>query len=112
MQRSIPRLAAALAAAVLAGIMPAPAAAQAELGRNLAATCANCHGTGGVSVNAVFQAARVLNGVPVVGLGPMRPTSPPGIQKQLPSDSMPLPCVKRLVCTMPVPGPVIMMMLP
>jgi cytochrome c553 len=42
---------------VLAGIMPAPAAAQAELGRNLAATCANCHGTGGVSVGVTATLA-------------------------------------------------------
>ena len=42
-------------AAVLAGAV-GPALAQApdpNLGRNLAATCANCHGTNGVSQGAV-----------------------------------------------------------
>ena len=60
MHRSVPRFAASLAAAALVGSMPAPAAAQAphpELGRNLAATCANCHGTGGVSAGVTASLA-------------------------------------------------------
>jgi cytochrome c553 len=54
--RSIPILVAAFSAALGA----APAAAQGgdpNLGRNLAATCANCHGTGGVSVGSVESLA-------------------------------------------------------
>lgn len=46
-------------AAVLAGAV-GPALAQApdpNLGRNLAATCANCHGTNGVSQGAVASLA-------------------------------------------------------
>jgi len=60
MHRSVPRFAASLAAAALVGSMPTPAAAQAphpELGRNLAATCANCHGTGGVSAGVTASLA-------------------------------------------------------
>jgi cytochrome c553 len=36
-----------LAAAAAAAAMPAALAQSADLGRNLAATCANCHGTNG-----------------------------------------------------------------
>ena len=51
-------LAVVAAAALLAAA--APAAAQSSdpnLGRNLAATCANCHGTNGVSVGEVESLA-------------------------------------------------------
>jgi len=54
--RSIPLLIAAVAAALGAGT----AAAQAQdpnLGRNLAATCANCHGTNGISQGGVESLA-------------------------------------------------------
>jgi len=54
--RSIPLPVAALAAAIVAGT----AAAQAEdpnLARNLAATCANCHGTNGVSQGGIESLA-------------------------------------------------------
>jgi sulfide dehydrogenase cytochrome subunit len=60
MLRTVPRLTATLAAAALCGAIATPAAAQsppAELGRNLAATCANCHGTGGVSVGGTVSLA-------------------------------------------------------
>jgi cytochrome c553 len=54
--RSIPILVAALSAAL--GAAPAPGqGSDPNLGRNLAATCANCHGTGGVSVGAVESLA-------------------------------------------------------
>ena len=54
--RSIPIIVAALSATLGA----APAAGQGSdpnLGRNLAATCANCHGTNGVSVGEVESLA-------------------------------------------------------
>ncbi len=50
------RYAAASAAMLAAASLPAPTAAQANdpnLARNLAATCAFCHGTGGVSQGVV-----------------------------------------------------------
>ncbi len=49
-----------LAAAILALCAPATHAADPNLGRNLAATCANCHGTDGNSVGGM----EVLAGMP------------------------------------------------
>ena len=49
-----------LAAALVAGALPADAAAQAadpNLGRNLAAACANCHGTNGASQQGIPRLA-------------------------------------------------------
>ena len=46
------------AAAMLAAAMPAAAqSSDPNLGRNLAATCANCHGTNGLSVGEVESLA-------------------------------------------------------
>ncbi|MGB5082011.1 MAG: c-type cytochrome [Burkholderiales bacterium] len=49
-----------LAAALVAGALPADATAQAtdpNLGRNLAAACANCHGTNGESQQGIPRLA-------------------------------------------------------
>ena len=56
--RFIPILTAALAAALGAGTAAAPGAAIPNLARNLAATCANCHGTNGVSQGGTEIARR------------------------------------------------------
>jgi len=51
-------LACVAAAAMLAAALPAAAqGSDPNLGRNLAATCANCHGTNGVSVGEVESLA-------------------------------------------------------
>jgi sulfide dehydrogenase cytochrome subunit len=50
-------LAAAAAFAVLGAAQATAQGSDANLGRNLAATCANCHGTGGVSAGEVESLA-------------------------------------------------------
>lgn len=51
------RAAMVMAAALLAGLSPWCRAQDANLGRNLAATCANCHGTNGRSQGEVASLA-------------------------------------------------------
>jgi cytochrome c553 len=59
--RIIPRLASALAIACVAPLAQAQSATPPELNlaRNLAATCANCHGTNGQSVGGMAALAGV-----------------------------------------------------